>query len=333
MEKVEFGVWIPGQLITYPPPHTLFHALHYNLRELNFKDIREAALKADKLGYHSLWISDHFSWEHRREKLECLTILSALSSITENIRLGSLVLCYLYRHPGLLAKMSSILDMISNGRLELGIGACWNEVECQNFGIEFPTTKIRFEMLKESIEILKKLWIQEITTYNGKYYTIKNAYNEPKPLQKPHPPIMIGGSGEKQTLKLVAKYADKSNFGGTINTINRKMSILRRHCDKLGRDYDSIMKTTNLSVAISPTEEDYLIDMRSRYDAEGSPGSFDKWLKKAEDFYVSGNADECISKIERYVKLGIQLFIIRFGEYPKIDDMEYFAKKVIPKFK
>jgi len=333
MKSIEFGVTLPSFITTYPPPHIFYEALHYNLKDLDFEVIREIALKAERLGYHSLWISDHLSWERRREIIESWTILSALSSITKKIRLGTMVLCNLIRHPGLMAEMSSTLDFISKGRLELGIGACWNEIEYTKLGIEFPEPHIRLGMLREYVEIIKKLWTQERTTYRGRYYSIKDAYCEPKPVQKPHPPILIGGGGEKLTLKIVARHADMSNFDAARapEDVKRKMAVLKRYCHTLGRDYESIKKTINLQVVIAPTHEEYLEDMNKRHLTEGGPEPFRDWLKKAEGYYLAGTPDECIEKIERYVDLGIRLFILRFGGVPETGDMELFAEKVIPK--
>jgi len=331
MKPVEFGVWLPNAWGFFRPPYSFLHALRYNLRELNFEVIKDIALKAEKLGYHSLWIPDHLSYKERRERLESWTILSSLSSITEKIRLGTIVLCNLYRHPALVAKMASSLDFISKGRLEFGIGAGWNEIECNNFGIEFPKPKIRLEMLKESVEIIKMLWTQEQSTYRGKYYTIKDAYCDPKPVQTPHPPILIGGGGEKLTLKIVARYADRSNFSGSSEIIERKMDILRKYCFRFGRDYGSIIKTTNLFVVIAQTYEDYLEDMKKRYLFSGSSYPFKEWLKKAELFYIAGTPENCVEKIVRYIDLGIRFFILMFGRTPETDDMELFSKKVISK--
>lgn len=137
------------------------------------------------------------------------------------------------------------------------------------------------------------------------------------------------GGGEKLTLKIVARYADKSNFGGPPEVVKRRMDILRRYCSKQGRDFDSIVKSTNLSIVISPTEENYVNDMKGRYLAEGSPGSFKEWLERAEAAYVAGTPEECVEKLERYVDLGISLFILRFGGAPKTDDLEIFARKVV----
>jgi len=331
MGEVKFGVWLPNHLVTYPPPHPYMRAILSNLRELDFELVKSIAIKAEELRYDSIWICDHFSWENLRVWLECWTTLSALSSVTKEIRLGTIVLCNLYRHPSLSAMMGTTLDCISNGRLEFGIGAGWNEIECENFGIEFPEPRIRLGMLKESVEIIKKLWTMERTTYLGKYYTIRDAYCEPKPVQKPHPPILIGGGGEQRTLKIVARLADESNFSGPPKAVKRKLGLLRKYCSKIGRDFESITKSTNGYVVIAPTHDEYIDEMRRRYDAMGRPGPFDEWLKGAEAFYIAGTPEECFEQVKKYVDIGVRSFILKFGKVPKTDDMELFAKEVIPR--
>jgi alkanesulfonate monooxygenase SsuD/methylene tetrahydromethanopterin reductase-like flavin-dependent oxidoreductase (luciferase family) len=150
----------------------------------------------------------------------------------------------IYRHPSILAKISATLDVLSKGRLFMGIGAGWNESESLAYGITFPSIKERFLMLEEAIQIIRKMWTEEpSTSFNGKHYQIKNAYCNPKPIQKPSPPIMIGGSGEKQTLRIVAKHADACNLLGSVETVKRKLCILKEHCRSVGRDYDCILKT------------------------------------------------------------------------------------------
>jgi alkanesulfonate monooxygenase SsuD/methylene tetrahydromethanopterin reductase-like flavin-dependent oxidoreductase (luciferase family) len=151
MSRIRFGVWLPNHLITYPPPHPYFRAILSNLNELNFNTIKKIALKSERLGYDAVWICDHLSWDEIKVWLECWTLLSALSSVTNKIRLGSIVLCNLYRHPSILASMGATLDLISDGRLELGIGAGWNRVECEKNGIAFPTRKNRLDMLSRKI--------------------------------------------------------------------------------------------------------------------------------------------------------------------------------------
>jgi F420-dependent oxidoreductase-like protein len=328
---VKFGVMLPVFVPSYPPPRSAYHALQYDFQRLDFAVTRKVTLEAERLGYDSLWVSDHLSRDIVKDRFECWTTLCTLIPLTERIRLGTMVLCNLYRHPGILAKMAATADVLSGGRLEFGIGACWSEGEFKEYGIAYPVAKIRLEMLREAVEIIKSLWTKETTSYRGKHYHIEEAYCSPKPLQKPHPPVLIGGSGEQITLRIVAKHADKSNFGPPIELTSRKISILKSYCSRIGRDYDSIEKTCSLSVIIHSTTQEYLDDMKRRYTQEGSPGPFEEWLKKAESTYVGGTPEQCLRKIEEYVRLGISHFVIRFGDVPKTDGMELFARKVAKK--
>jgi alkanesulfonate monooxygenase SsuD/methylene tetrahydromethanopterin reductase-like flavin-dependent oxidoreductase (luciferase family) len=186
-------------------------------------------------------------------------------------------------------------------------------------------------MMTEYIEVVKKLWTQQKTSYRGKYYTLEDAYCEPKPVQKPHPPILIGGGGEQLMLKIVARYADKCNFIGSPEVVKRKLDILGENCSRIGRDYESILKTMNIFVVIAISRGSYLHDMKKRYVAEGSPGNFQDWLKNAETYYVSGTPEECLEQIYRYLDLGIEKFIIRFGDFPKTNELNLFTKEVMEK--
>lgn len=331
MNGARFGIMLPVMIPSSALPHDPYHALQYNYKELDFGVVRNVALRADTHGYDSVWIADHLSHDACRNRFECWTTLSALASLTKNVRLGTLVICNLYRHPGLIATMAATLDILSKGRLEFGIGAGWNKEECKDYGLGFPEPRVRLQKLRESVEIAKRLWTQEKITYHGKHYHLTNAYCEPKPLQKPSPPILIGGAGEKITLRIVARLADKSNFGGTPEVVSKKLSILREHCSQIGRNYDSIEKTCNISVVIHSTRQEYLQDMKNRYKSEGSPGNFKEWLEKMETDYVAGTPDECLMKIKEYLKIGITLFIIRFGDIPNMKGIELFAKRVIPR--
>jgi len=331
MGDVKFGVMLPVMVPSGPRPRSLYHALQYRYRKLDIEAVRDATIAADRLGYHSVWVSDHLSRGACRERLECWTTMSWLASITERVRLGSMVLCSLFRHPSLLAKMASTLDVLSGGRLEFGIGACWSEDEFTDGGMDWPEPGARLRMMRETVEICKSLWTRERTTYEGRYYRTRGAYNEPKPLQKPHPPILIGGSGERLTLRIVARHADMSNFGGPVENVRRKMEILRKDCDKIRRDYETIEKTSNIAVVIHPNEEDYLEDMKKRHRAEGSPRPFDEWLEMAEASYIAGTPEDCVERLQPYVDLGVTLFVIRFGDVPGTEGMRLFAEEVAPK--
>ena len=330
---MNFGVMLPVMIPSGPRPRPLYHALQYSYTKLDLKLVEEAALEAERLGYHSVWVSDHLSRAACRERPECWTSMTWLAALTRRVRIGSMVLCNLYRHPALLAKMASTLDVLSGGRLEFGIGACWSEDECTDRGMGWPPNAARLRMMREAVEICKGLWTQETTTYEGRYYSIKDVYSEPKPLQRPHPPIMIGGGGERLTLKIVARHADKSNFGGSLADLKRRMEALRGHCERTGRDYDSIEKTSNVSVVIHETEEQYEEDMRRRWKAEAGRGTFEGWREEAEAFYIAGTPDDCVERLRPYVDLGVSTFVIRFGDMPSMEGMRLFAKEVAPRLR
>ncbi len=211
-------------------------------------DIAEAAEAA---GVYSLWVMDHFfQLEPHLGKaedfmLEGYTALSYLAGKTEKARLGTLVTGVIYRHPGLLIKTVTNLDILSGGRAYLGIGAAWYEREARGLGFPFPPTKERFERLEETLQIAKQLWSGNRSPFQGKHYQLAEPTISPQPLSRPHPPILIGGVGEKKTLRLVAEYADACNLFGRLGPeeLSRKLDVLKRHCDDVGRPYDEIERT------------------------------------------------------------------------------------------
>ncbi|GAA4364830.1 LLM class F420-dependent oxidoreductase [Nocardioides caricicola] len=186
--------------------------------------------------------------------LEGYTTLGYLAAQTSNVRLGLLVTGATYRHPGLLAKIVTTLDVLSQGRAMLGIGAAWYDREHEGLGVPFPPMSERFERLEETLEVVKQMWSDEEGPYAGRHYRLAETVNVPPPVQRPHPPILIGGSGERKTLRLVAQHADACNvFGESPETIRHKLDVLRRHCDDVGRDYDTIEKT--MIVTTDPLED------------------------------------------------------------------------------
>lgn len=205
---------------------------------------------ADEAGFYSIWVMDHFFQIHyngapEEPMLEGYTTLGFLSGVTKKAKLGTLVTGVIYREPALLVKAVSTLDVLSEGRAYLGIGAAWNEQESQALGFRFPPLKERFDRLEETLKIAKQMWSSEEKPFAGKYYHLERTLNSPQVISKPHPPIMIGGGGEQKTLKLVAKYADACNLFVRLGEeeLTRKLAILRKHCEEVGRDYDSIEKT------------------------------------------------------------------------------------------
>ena len=194
--------------------------------------VKNKVLFFEELGFDSVWVMDHFWWKYYDYNcLECWTTLSAIAAITNKIRIGPLVSCNIYRSPSLLAKMAATLDVISNGRLDMGIGAGWFEEECESYGISFPPPAARVGGVKDAIQIMKRMWTQEKATYEGTYHHIKDAICEHKPIQKPHPPIWIGGKG-KSMLKLTALEADGINFYGTPEEFKERYKYLKRLCKR-----------------------------------------------------------------------------------------------------
>lgn len=287
----------------------------------------DVAMRAEQLGFHSIWVYDHFHNVPRpahEAVFECWTTMAAISQRTTRIRLGQMVGCNSYRTPGLLAKITSTLDVISGGRLEWGIGAGWYENEYRGYGYEFPKPKDRIGMLRESVEIVKSMWTNIETTYDGKYYKTVRANCDPKPLQKPTPPVWIGGGGEQLTLRVVAEHADCSNFGGKPDEWARKREILKGHCAAVGRDEAEIRKTWSPEVFIRSTESE--LATRTKGGLWGD--SYENW----RDNNLVGTPEQVAEKIATYVKLGCTGFIPWCADYPDTETMELLATKVMPEF-
>jgi F420-dependent oxidoreductase-like protein len=226
-------------------------------------ELARLAAAVEEAGVTHLSVMDHYFQMEAilpatDPMLEGYTTLGFLAAHTKTVQLGLLVTGVTYRHPGLLAKIVSTLDVLSGGRGELGIGAAWYEREHRGLGVPFPSTSERFERLEETLQICRQMWDQDNDgPYEGKYYQLAETLCHPAPISKP--PILIGGGGEKKTLRLVAQYADICNiFGSTPEEIAHKLDVLRRHCDDVGRDYDSIVKTTN---HFGPMTDTFVADM------------------------------------------------------------------------
>jgi len=235
--------------------------------------LTETARVADQGGVAQLTVMDHwFQMEvlggPPEPMLEGYTALGYLAAVTERLRLSLLVTGVTYRHPGLLAKTVTTLDVLSRGRAMLGIGAAWYEREHDGLGVPFPSLSERFERLEETLQIVRQMWSGDQTPYAGTHYRLDEPVNVPPPVQTP-PPIMIGGSGERKTLRLVAQYADACNvFGGSPDEVGHKLAVLRRHCDRLGRDYDRIEKT--MIGRADPVEDpDGFLSAMEGYAAQG----------------------------------------------------------------
>jgi F420-dependent oxidoreductase-like protein len=222
----------------------------------------DIARTADQAGFDSIWVMDHF-WQIRmngpeyHEMLEGYSALAYMAAVTKRAKLGTMVTGAIYRHPGILAKTVTTLDVLSGGRAWLGIGAAWNEAESRGLGIPFPGLKERFERLEETLQICQEMWEGKRGSekpFRGEHYQLERPLNSPQSLTRPHPPILIGGGGEKKTLRLVAQYANACNLFPTPE-IPRKLDILREHCQAVGRNYDDIEKTSLFSFDLGENGE------------------------------------------------------------------------------
>jgi F420-dependent oxidoreductase-like protein len=315
LNKIKFGVFLP------------FYAFKSEGKKPlpPFNRVRDVVLECERLGYDSVWLDDHLMFE-KRPILECWTTLSALATITSKIRLGTMVLCNSFRNPALLAKMAATLDVISNGRLEFGIGAGVQRNEHASYGIPFPKPRARIDRLKEAVEIIKKMWTEETASYRGKIYKINEAVCEPKPVQKPHPPITIGGSGEKLTLKVAAQHADRYDWGymPSLEMYKHKLGVLESHCEAAGRDFCEIEKSCWLGgqMFVVPDQErvdEKVLQLKPKNVA----------LEDFKKLNLVATPEECRRKIRQYTSLGVTYFMLFFGDLPDMSGVRLFAETVL----
>ena len=286
----------------------------YNpVKQLKFS--KTIATLADNLGFDSIYAYDHFIPHHSGDMdkniFECITLLTATAALTKRIKIGQVVVCNSYRHPALLAKMLSTLDIISNGRLELGIGAGWYKQEYTAYGYDFPSSAARIKQLDESLSIIRAMWTEPYASFQGQYYSIKNAICNPKPIQKPYPPIMVGGSGEKYLLKVVAKHANRYNlFFGSPEEMKRKISILKDYCNSTARkNHHDIQYSVVLPCIVRESDEE--VDQVLMQHKQK-----DKTMKQYKEYLVNGitigTPDRILRGINEYVDIGVTHFILQF---------------------
>jgi alkanesulfonate monooxygenase len=211
--------------------------------------LAQIARAAEDADFHSLWVMDHFFQLNmigppESDMLESYGALGYLAALTTKVRLGTMATGVIYRYPGILVKTATTLDVLSKGRAYFALGAAWYEREAKGLGAPFPPLGVRFELLEEALQIAKQMWSPNNGPYRGKHNQLEETLCSPQPLSRPRPPILVAGSGEKKTLRLVAQYADACNLYGPAETVAVKLAVLKQHCDALGRDYDSIERTT-----------------------------------------------------------------------------------------
>ncbi|MFC6964829.1 TIGR03560 family F420-dependent LLM class oxidoreductase [Halocatena marina] len=308
---------------------------------LDWETTKAGVQKAEKLGFDAVWAPDHLLLGRDQAEYECWTLLSAIAGFTKDINIGSLVLCNDYRNPALVAKMAATLDVISAGRLELGLGAGWHEPEYEAYGWEYRDGFERLMRLDESIRLIKRMWGagSEGASFDGDHYQIEDASCMPQPVQDPHPPILVGGQGEEVTLKLVAKHADIWNtdvFNGDVGTITRKTNIIENHCETVGRDPNEIEYSWDGHIICTRDEErlDRFLDLMTpiQFEEEYQDQSNIETEADARGYFIMGTPEECAEAIERRINAGVTKFQGWFVDFPEMDGMELFADEVIPQF-
>jgi len=300
-------------------------------QNVEWNQLVELWSKADAWGYDSLWVFDHFYPifvpDPTGPCMEGWTLLSALSQHTKRARIGALVNGNTYRNPCITAKMAATLDNVSGGRLNLGIGAGWFEMEHRSFGIDFKTIPQRAQALDESLQIIKGMFSQPKTSLDGRHYKVVDAVCNPKPLSKPLP-IMVGGQGEKLVLKVVAKHADMWNTtGADPERAQHLIGVINRHCDIVGRNPDDIEKTVMMALCYRAPKEREQATMA----IIGAMGG--KQPEEARKQIMIGDRQECLDSIERYTKVGVTHFIFMATAPFFLDDFQRFSEEVIPAFR
>jgi F420-dependent oxidoreductase-like protein len=267
--------------------------------------LKEIVTSAETAGFYSLWVMDHyyqikglFGEAYTDPMMEAYTTLGYFAGLTEKAYLGVLVTGVIYRHPSVLMKMINTLDILSGGRAYFGIGAAWYEEEAKGYGIPYPSTSERFERLEDNLKLAQALWAGDEISFDGKQFSAPAITNNPRPLSSPHPRIMIGGTGPKKTLRMVAQYADACNIfeGAGVENMQKALDTLKAHCESLGRDYKAIEKTSLGTVHLSG------------------------------DDTVSG----VIARIKELAGMGFNQAIFNMPDVYKITPLETFAKEIIP---
>ena len=309
--SIKFGVALPQG--------TLMELAGINDPLEAYETMTQVALTAEETGFDSLWLSDAFWPDDSAQFLfECWTTTAALARDTTRVRIGQMVTYSGLRHPALLAKMASTVDVMSHGRLTLGIGSGYPGLEAQfrAYGYDFPDVAVRSRQLREAVQILLAIWTQEQATFEGTYYQVHGAINQPKGVQLPHIPLMIGGNGEQVTLKLVAQYGDACHVFGDPATIAHKFAVLKKHCEAAGRDYESIRRATIAFCLIADTDEQAESQLPEAVRAFGSGG-------------LVGSPATIRKRIAVLEEAGVQELMLRFVNALDLDGIRRFAQEFI----
>lgn len=287
----------------------------------NEADTALALVRAcEEAGLDSVWVADHFMFvdeEHPEREvpiLESFVTLGAMAAVTDRIRIGQLVVGAPYRNPALLAKACTTLDVISHGRSIIGLGAAWHEPEFVAYGWPFPPLRERFEMLEEAVQVVDRMLTQRPASFSGKHYTVRDAYNDPRPVQRPRPPVLIGGSGEKVTLRLVAAHADMCNVAGDPAEVERLFGVLAAHCEALGRPFEEITRCNHVSILIAADEDELAAKKERHPDFTG----------------IAGTPETVVERLREYAAVGSQYVTFTLADPEDLEAIRLIGKVVAP---
>jgi F420-dependent oxidoreductase-like protein len=309
-----FGLQIPS--FTYPadPAAATGHADAAGL----FERVAAVATTAEDAGFDSLWVMDHLFQIPMVGALdepmfEAYTLLGALAARTHRARLGAMVTGVTYRNPALLAKEVTAVDVISGGRAVLGIGAAWFDAEHVGLGFDFPPLAERFERLEDALQICRAMFREDAPSFVGRHYRIDKAVNRPRPIQPGGPPILVGGSGERKTLRLVAQYGDACNLFGTVDVVSHKLDVLKRHCEAVGRDYDDITKTKLATLVIAPTDAEVDEILARSASARGLE------VDMVREFAIAGRPDAVVAQVAEHFDAGLDGIVFNMSDASNLD--------------
>lgn len=283
-----------------------------------FDRVTAIAQAAERSGFDSLWVMDHVyqiaSVGPRTDPmLEAYTLLGALAARTERARLGTMVTGVTYRNPALLAKIVTTLDVVSRGRAILGIGAAWNEDEHRGYGYDFPPIGERLDRLEEALRICRAMFSEQEPSFAGRHYRIERALNVPRPIQPAGPPILVGGGGERRLIPLVARYADAWNFFGDLDTVRRKVSLLERACERIGRDPGEITKTRLGAIAVAETDA----EVERKLDALRRARPIDE--AQLRGYVLAGTPEQVAEQVEAYLDAGLDGMIFNLHDAHELE--------------
>jgi F420-dependent oxidoreductase-like protein len=319
MAVTRFGLQIPS--FTYPgvPDEGLFER------------IAEIASTAEQAGFDSVWVMDHFYQipmvgPATDPMLEAYTLLGGIAARTSRAKLGTMVTGVTYRNPALVAKEVTTLDVVSGGRAILGIGAAWNEQEHRGFGWEFPPTGERLDRLEEALQICRAMFTEEQASFRGTYYRIEEAINSPRPIQRGGPPILVGGGGERRTLRLVAKYADACNIFGDVATVQHKLDVLRRHCEDVGRDPAEITKTRLGGLFVAENDGELRRGLEQYASQRGIP------VDMVRGYVAAGTPDQIVEQVGRLLEAGLDGLIFNMIQAHELEPVALAGKTLTSAF-